>query len=107
MKGFMQKKIFRGAYLSVKWQAEGQSALTNRLTKSYGTLSKSKYTGKGKYTLLQYTSKMARSHNDLADLQEPMSETKKFSDFMKGINNPKLSVGKTVSDGDNHKLTDL
>ena len=59
------------------------------------------------YTLLQYTSKMVRSHNELADLQEPMSETKKVSDFMKGIKNPKLSVGKTVVDGDNHKITDF
>ena len=34
-----------------------------------------------------------------------MSETKKFSDFMKEVKDPKLSVGKTVVDGDNHKLT--
>ena len=50
---------------------------------------------------------MARAHNELADLQEPMSETKKVSDFMKGIKDPKLSVGTTVVDRDNHKLTDF
>ena len=50
---------------------------------------------------------MVRDHNELADLQEPMSDTKKVSDFMKGIKDPKLSVGKTVCDGDNHKLTDF
>ena len=105
MKGFMQKKNFRGAYLAAKRQAEGQSARNTRLTKAYGTLSTSTYTGKGKYTLIHYTSKMVRAHNYMADLQEPISETKKVSDFMKGIKDPKLSVGKTVVDGDNHKLT--
>ena len=50
---------------------------------------------------------MVRYHNELADLQEPMSDTKKVSDFMKGIKDPKLSVGKTVVDGDNHKLADF
>ena len=91
----------------MKRQAEVQSARTNRLTKAYGTLSTSTYTVKFKYTFLQYTSKMVRAHNDLADLQEPMSETKKVSDFMKGIKDPKLSVGKTVVDEDNHKITDF
>ena len=50
---------------------------------------------------------MVRDHNELADLQEPMSETKKASDFMKGIKDNKLSVGKTVVNGCNHKLTDF
>jgi hypothetical protein len=107
MKGYTQKKDFRGAYLAVKRQAEGQSARTTRLGKAYGVLSTSTYTGKGKFTLLQYTSKMVKAHNELADLLEPMSETKKVADFMKGIKDPKLAVGKTVVDGDNHKLTDF
>ena len=64
MKGFMQKKNFRGAHLAVKQQAEGQSARTTRLTKACGTLSTSTYTGKGKYTLIQYTSKMVRALHD-------------------------------------------
>ena len=50
---------------------------------------------------------MVRSHNELADLQEPMSETKKFNEFMKGIKDTKLSVVKTVVDEDNHKITDF
>ena len=50
---------------------------------------------------------MVRAHNELDDLQEPIAETKKVSDFMKGIKDTKLSVGKTVFDGDNHKLTDF
>ena len=91
----------------MKRQDEGQSARTTGLTKAYGTLSTSTYTVKFKYTFLQYTSKMVRAHNDMADLQEPMSETKKVSDFMKGIKDPKLSVGKAVVDEDNHKLTDF
>ena len=50
---------------------------------------------------------MVRSHNELAGLQEPMSDTNKVSDFMKGIKDTKLSVGKKFFDGDNHKLTDF
>ena len=46
MKGLIQKKNFRGAYIALKRQAEVQSARTNRLTKAYGTLSMSTYTGK-------------------------------------------------------------
>ena len=48
IKGFMQKKNFRGAHLAVKQQAEGQSARTTRLTKAFSTLSTITYTGKGK-----------------------------------------------------------
>ena len=91
----------------MKLQAEGRSDRTTRLTKSYGTLITITYTGKGKYTFLQYTSKIFRAQNELDDLQEPMPETKKVSDFMKGVKDTKLSVGKTVVDGENHKLTDF
>ena len=50
---------------------------------------------------------MVRAHNEMAGLQEPMSENKKVSDFMKRIKDTKLSVGKKAVDGDNHKLTDF
>jgi hypothetical protein len=95
----------RGAFLALKQQAEGQSAVTTRKAKAYADLSTAQYTGKGKYTFDQYVSRHQKAHNELESLGEPVAETKKVADFIKGISDPKLETGKSVVDGDEAKLT--
>jgi hypothetical protein len=41
------------------------------------------------------------------DLDEPVSETKKVTDFLKGIRDPNLNTGKSIVLGDPAKLEDF
>ena len=47
------------------------------------------------------------AHNELLDLDEPVSETKKVTDFLKGIRDPNLTTGKSIVLGDPAKLEDF
>ena len=47
------------------------------------------------------------AHNELLDLDEPVAETKKVSDFLKGIRDPTLITAKSVVLGDPAKLDDF
>jgi len=47
------------------------------------------------------------AHNELLDLEEPVPETKKVKDFLKGIQAPELSVGKSIVLGDLKRLSDF
>ena len=46
-------------------------------------------------------------HNVLADLEEPVAKKKKVTDFLNGISDPSLALGKTVVNGDAHKLSNF
>ena len=97
----------RAAFLSLKRQAEGRSAVATRKAKAYATLKNATYSGKGKFTFDQYVGIHQRGHNELLDLEEPVAETKKVADFIAGITDPKLETAKNVVDGDETKLTDF
>jgi hypothetical protein len=90
----------RAAFLALKTQAEGQSAVTTRKAKAYAAIATAVYTGKGRYTIDQYTSHLTKAFNELEVLGEPVAETKKVADFLKGITDPRLSTGKDIVDGD-------
>ena len=47
------------------------------------------------------------AHNELLDLDEPVAESKKVSDFLKGIRDPTLVTAKSVVLGDPAKLDDF
>ena len=47
------------------------------------------------------------AHNELLDLDEPVAELKKVSDFLKGIHDPTLVMAKSVALGDPTKLNDF
>ncbi len=94
----------RAAFLRLKQQAEGQSAVTTRKAKAYAEIATAIYSGKGRYTMDQYVARHQKAHNELEALGEAVAETKKVANFLKGINDPKLETGKTVVDGDNAKL---
>ena len=97
----------REAFLSLKAQAEGQSAVATRLAKAYAEIANASFTGKGRYTFDQYVARHQKAHNEIANLEGAISETKKVADFIRGINDPTLSVGKAVVDGDNAKRVDF
>ena len=56
------------------------------------------FTGKGRFTLLQYTSKHQSVHNVLLKEGEPVAKTKKVDDFLCNISNPCLSMAKQIVD---------
>ncbi len=97
----------RAAFLALKAQAEGQSAVTTRKAKAYAELATANYSGKARYSLDQYIARHQRAHIELESLGEPVAATKKVADFLKGITDPKLDTGKSIVDGDNAKLNDF
>ena len=106
-KAFNRAKDGRGAYLAVKRQAEGAAALQTRKAKAYAQIATARYTGRGRFNFDQYVTRHQRAHNDLLDLGEPVAETKKVTDFLKGISDSRLETGKSIVDGDTTKLADF
>ena len=47
------------------------------------------------------------AHNKLLDLDEPVAESKKVSNFLKGIHDPTLIMAKSVILGNSAKLDDF
>ena len=88
----------RKAFLAIKSQAEGQAAQSTRKAKAYAMIATAKYTGKGRFTFDQYVARHQRAHNELLALNEEVAETKKVTDFVKGISDSRLQVGKAILD---------
>ena len=59
------------------------------------------------FTFSNYVTLHQAAHNELLDLDEPVAETKKVSDFLKGIRDPTLVTAKSVVLGDPAKLDDF
>ena len=93
--------------LSVKSQAEGVAATTTRKARAYASISTARYTGRGRFSFDQYIGKHQKSHNDLADMDESVAETKKVTDFLHGITDNTLMATKQIILGDNVKLTNF
>ena len=108
IKQFDRTKNGRGAFLALKNQAEGQSAKLTRKTEAYATLKAASYRGRnGPNTFQRYVEIFQEAFNELADLEEPVPESKKVSDFLAGISDPILKTGKDVVLGDPVKLADF
>jgi hypothetical protein len=56
------------------------------------------------FTFDSYVSLHQEAHNELLDLEVPVSESKKVTDFLKGIQDPELKAGKVAVLGDLTKL---
>ena len=94
----------RAAFLAIKMQAEGQSALTTRKANSYNAIRNALWTGKNSgWTLDKYIQVHQKAHNELVTLDEPVPETKKVSDFLAGIQGDALATSKEVIAGDKDK----
>jgi hypothetical protein len=82
----------RAAFLAVKAQAEGQSAIITQRAEAYKKISDAKFVGGSntRYKFANYISDHQQGHNELQRLGEPVPETKKVTDFLHGIVNPEL-----------------
>jgi hypothetical protein len=108
VKKFDRMKNGRGTVLALKSQAEGLSAMITRKSKAYASLLTAIYKGPHRgYNFDNYVNIHQEAHNELLDLEEPVPETKKVTDFLKGIQAPELSVGKLIVLGDLKRLSDF
>ena len=104
---FNKKRDGRAAFKALKSQAEGKSAIATRKAKAYNMLATATYTGKGKFSFDQYVARLQQAHNELLFLEEPVAETKKVTDFLAGIRDPKLETAIQGCMGDELKLTNF
>ena len=105
IKKFDKKKDGRGAVLALKAQSEGTSAKLTRKQAAYASISSSTYLGPRKgFAFANYVTLHQTAHNELLDLDEPVSESKKVTDFLKGIRDSALNTGKSIVLGDPMKL---
>jgi hypothetical protein len=105
---FDKQKDGRGAVLALRGQAEGPAAELTRKAKAYASISSAVYRGLRRgFSFANYVTVHQEAHNELQDLDEPVAEHKKVRDFLKGIQDPSLQVGKTVVLSDPVKLADF
>jgi hypothetical protein len=100
VKTFDHAKDGRGAVLALKRQCEGTSAVQSRKAAAYARYNGQKRT----FTFDNYVEVHQGAHNTLLDLDEPVPETKKVTDFLAGITDPRLSNAKDLILGDVQKL---
>ncbi len=96
---FNRRRDGRAAFKALKSQAEGRSAIVTRKAKADAMVTTALFTGKGKFSFNQYVGRHQQAHNELLFLEEPVAETKKATDFLAGICDPKL--------GNEQKLTNF
>jgi hypothetical protein len=106
IKAFDRRKDGRGAALALKQQCEGVSAIQTRKASAYAQIISTRYTGhKQNFTFDQYVEMHQKAYNTLAELEETVPETKKVTDFLAGVSDPKLINAKDLILGDIAKLT--
>jgi hypothetical protein len=105
IKKFDKAKDGRRAVMALKTQAEGTSAKLTRKQAAYAKLASSTYLGPRKgFDFASYVTLHQDAHNELLDLDEPVAEAKKVTDFLKGIRDPGLNTGKDIVLGDPIKM---
>lgn len=94
--GFNRSKDGRAAWLALKAQAEGPQASETRKQKAYADIAKAHYNGTGRFTLQSYITKHLAAHNVLRKEGETISENKKVTDFLRGIQDSRLDTAKQI-----------
>jgi hypothetical protein len=90
---------------SLELQAEGPAAITTRKAEAYTSIERASYSGHlAKYTFDMYVSTHLTGHNELSLLGEPVSKSKKVTNFLAGITAPSLTTAKENVIGDVTKL---
>lgn len=97
----------RGAYKTLKAQAEGPAAITLQRAEARASMKGATYTGKGNFTFARYTAIFEEAFADLERLDEPVHESQKVQDFMDGIECPQLETFKKIVEGDEEKMNDF
>ncbi len=105
IKTYDRTKNSRGAVLALRRQCEGTSAVQSRKASAYAKISSARYSGqKRAFTFDNYVEAHQDAHNTLEGLNEPVPETKKVTDFLAGITDPRLANTKDLILGDPQKL---
>ena len=73
------------AHLSVQCQAIGTAANTLKKKLTYNQILTAKYNGQGHFSFQAFVHHHQKVHYILADLEKPVPETKKVTEFMNGI----------------------
>ena len=108
IKTYDRVKDGRSAVLALKRQCEGTSAVQTRKSLAYAKISSARYNGQKRgFTFDTYVQIHQSAHNTLAELNEPVPETKKVTDFLAGINDPRLGNAKDLVLADATKLNDF
>jgi hypothetical protein len=108
VKSFDRTKNGRAAVLAPCRQCEGTSAVQSRKAAAYAKIIAAQYTGHRKtFTFDHYVEAHQAAHITLADLGEAVPETKKVTDFLAGITDPRLNGAKDLVLGDAQRLQDF
>jgi hypothetical protein len=108
IKSYDRQKDGRSALLALRHQCKGTVAKQTRKTAAYAKIATAKYSGQSKhFTLDQYVQIHQSTHNTLTDLEEPIPETKKVTDFLAGITDPRLNTPKDLILGDPAKINNF
>jgi hypothetical protein len=87
----------RASWMALLTQAEGDATMNLRKQKAYAAINNARFAGdRARYHFSDYISVHQKAHNELDELGEPVSETKKVTDFMAGIQDPKAETAKAV-----------
>jgi len=105
IKAYDRAKNGRGAVLALHYQCKGTSAVQTCKAAAYAKIASARYSGqKRPFSFDTYVEMHQEAHNTLADLEEPVPETKKVTDFLAGITDTHLSNAKDLILGDPQKL---
>jgi hypothetical protein len=108
VKAFYRAKDGRGAILALKRQCEGTSAVQSCNAAAYARIALAHYNGQKRgFTFDTYVHLHQSAHNTLSELNEPVPETKKVTDFLAGINDSRHSNAKDFILADPTKLNDF
>ncbi|KAI2494623.1 hypothetical protein MHU86_19901 [Fragilaria crotonensis] len=110
IKKFERSQDGRKAYLALKTQCEGTASKITRKNRAYASLSNATYSGsRRQYKFQDYINTHQSAHNEILDCDptEAVPESKKVSDFLKGITDPKLESAVSVVLGDPKMLNNF
>jgi hypothetical protein len=110
IKRFEKQQDGRNAYLALRSQCEGTASKITRKNRAYASISNAQYTGQRRqYKFQDYINIHQAAHNEILDCDptEAVPESKKVSDFLKGITDPKLESAVSVVLGDPKLLNDF
>ena len=92
--------------MALKTQCEeGTSSILTRKNAAYSSLFTCAFKGSTHHYIFQKSVMLHQeAHNELEELGEPVSETKKVAEFLKYIIDPTLQMGMQIVMGDPNKL---
>lgn len=110
IKRYEKRQDGREAYMALKLQCEGTASKITRKNKAYASIATAAYSGERRtFRFQDYINIHQNAHNEIYDCDptEAVPESKKVSDFLKGITDPKLESAITVVLGDTHYMNDF